>query len=279
MQVTCNESAIVFTDDKNKSVSLELFEQMPDAESVKAVGKELNAQGSASKGAVSLMTNILNSPALDGYKGVTEWAAPTPVELKQAMRRAEDEYIKPLFFSQHGNPSPSAGVHETQLTAEQKKERTKYTHVSGMLDLYMTQLRAGGSYAVARGFVLEYFAKAGQRPIAENGRMLSVAALKKILELKRKEHAAPKEDTGIAGKLVSLSAELNDRTEKTNVGELFTAIAALKSMLAVYEKIELDVSEARTQVPIIAPSVASTAAAVIGTAQRVKGKKEESALM
>lgn len=267
MQITFNAENIVFTDDKNKSLTLELFEQMPDADSVKAVGRELNAQGSASKGAVSLMANILNSAALDGYKGVTEWTAPTPVELKQAMRRAEDEYIKPVFFAQHGNPSPNAGTLEAQLTPEQKAERKKFTHVSGMYDTYMTQLRAGGSYAVARGFVLEYFAKAGQRPIAENGKMLSVAALKKILELKRKEHAAPKNDEGIAGKLVALSAELTDATDKTNVGAHATAIAALKHMLVVYETLEKAASEARTAVAT-GPTVAQVTADAIAAAQK-----------
>lgn len=267
MQITLNAENIIFTDDKNKSVSLELFEQMADNDAVKAVGRELNAQGSASKGAVSLMTNILNSPALDGYKGGTEWAAPTPVELKQAMRRAEDEYIKPVFFAQHGNPSPHAGVHETLLNAEQKAERKKFTHVSGMYDTYMTQLRAGGSYAVARGFVLEYFAKAGQRPIADNGKLMSVAALKKILELKRKEHAAPKAEEGIAGKLVALSSELSNRTDRTNVGAHATAIAALKHMLSVYEALQIAANEQRTVVAT-GPTVAQVTADAIANAQK-----------
>lgn len=238
VQISVNETNIVFTDDKNKSTSLELFEQMDDASSVKAINRELTAQGSASKAAVSLMTNILNHPSMDGYRGLTPWNERISPELKQAMRRAEDEYITPVFFAQHGNPSPYAGTHENLLTPEQKAERKKYAHVSEMLNKYLTDLRAGGSYAVARGFVLEYFAKAGQRPIAENGKLLSVAALKKILELKRKENATPVEEEGIAGKLVKLSSELSNRTEKTVLGNTATAVAALKAMLATFETLE-----------------------------------------
>lgn len=247
MQISVNDDKIVFTDDKNKSLSLELFEQMADAQAVKAINRELTAQGSASKAAVSLMTNILNHPSMDGYKGTTEWTSRISPELKQAMRRAEDEYITPLFFAQHGNPSAHAGTHENMLTPDQRTERKKYAHVSEMLNKYLTDLRAGGSYAVARGFVLEYFAKAGERPIAENGKLLSVAALKKILELKRKENATTVEDEGFSGKLIKLSAELSKRTDKTNLGSTASAVAALRAMLVVFEGIEQQNAELVTK--------------------------------
>lgn len=267
MHISVNENSIVFVDDKNKAQTLELFDQFDDKDAVKAIGRELNAQGSASKAAVSLMANILNHPSMDGYKGQTPWTERISNELKQAMRRAEDEYITPLFMAMHGNPQSHAGVHVNTLTPEQKKEREKFAHVSKMLSAYLTDLRAGGSYAVARGFVLEYFAKAGERPIASNGKMLSVAALKKILDLKRKEHAAPVAHEGIAGKLVSLSAEIQNRTEKTDLGDYATAIAALKAMLNAYEALHSEMLERLTEVK----------GNIVEQAQAVTEKAKESA--
>lgn len=229
MQVSFNDKSVMFTDDKNKTQSFELFETMAPLEAVRAVSKELHVAGSASKGAVSLLTVILDNPRFDGYKGATPWNEGIPTEFKGAVRQAEDEYIKPIFFEAHGNPCAHAGVHADALTTEQRAERKKFTHVSGLLDNYLKDMRAGGSYAVARGVVLEWFAKGGSRPVAENGKLYSVAALKKLIALEKKTNTPEPEATGIAGKLFALSGEVakHEGSDWSFMGDPATALAAI----------------------------------------------------
>ena len=283
MQVTFNEKAVVFTDDKNKSQSFELLDDMADDECIKAIGKELRAQGSASQGAVAMLTRLLDQPRFDGYKGVTAWNEAIPAEFKGAVRTAEDEYIKPLFFAMHGDPIPHAGVPADKLTPEQKADRKKYAQVSGMLDTYLKDMRAGGSYAVARGVVLEWFAKGGSRPIAENGKLYSVAALKKLIALEKKANTPEQEDTGIAGKLFALSGEVarHEGSDWSFMGDPATALAALHMLRDKYEELLTAQAEQATETA----GVHAAAAAVIQDAQSLTGEalmqalKEEEALV
>ena len=263
MQVSFNANNVIFTDDKNKATSFEIFDAMQPLEAVRAVSKELHVQGSASRGAVSLLTAILDNPRFDGYKGTTPWNEGIPAEFKGAVRQAEDEYIKPIFFEAHGNPNPHAGVHEKDLSPEQKAERKKFSHVSGLLDSYLKNMRAGGSYAVARGFVLEWFAKGGQRPITDNGKLYSVAALKKLIAIEKKA-AAPTEDadTGLAGKLRAMcqKIETHEGNDWAFMGEPNTAIASLHYLLEKYEALREEQAEQATETASITGLTQSTIA-------------------
>jgi hypothetical protein len=285
MQVSFNEKSVVFTDDKNKSMSFELLEDMADDECIRAIGKELRAQGSASQGAVALLTRLLDQPRFDGYKGVTPWNEAIPAEFKGAVRTAEDEYIKPLFFAQHGNPNPHAGVAVDKLTTEQKNERKKYAAVSGMLDTYLKDMRAGGSYAVARGVVLEWFAKGGSRPIAENGKLYSVAALKKLIALEKKANTPEQEDTGIAGKLFALSGEVarHEGSDWSFMGDPATALAAIHALRLKYEELLTEQAEQATETAGIAgladDAIAAAAAPLTGDALTQALREAEDALM
>jgi hypothetical protein len=269
MQITFNDKSVVFTDDKNKSVSLELLDAMPEDECIRAISKELSAQGSASRAAVSMLTVILDNPRFDGYKNETPWNEAIPSEFKQAVRMAEDEYIKPLFFANHGNPSAWAGVSADKLTPEQKGERKKFAHVSAMLDTYLKDMRAGGSYAVARGVVLEWFAKGGSRPIAENGKLYSVAALKKLIALEKKANTPEPEQTGIAGKLFALAGEVSKHQENdwTFMGDPATALAALSVLRDKYQELLTAQAEQATETA----SIAAQADKAIAAAQTLTG--------
>lgn len=239
MTISYTNTDVVFTNEKGASVKADIFDAMNPVESVRALSKEMHAATSASKAAVSLMRVILDQPRFDLYKGATPWNERIPVELKSAMRTAEDEYIKPVFFEAHGNPSPHAGTHDKDLSTEQRAERKKYSHVSGLFDTYMKNLRAGGSYAVARGVVLDWYAKAAELPEAPNGKLYSVAALKKLIEIQRKENAVEAEDTGISGKLLTLAGDIAKHTgdDWTMLGDLATGMAALQSMLDKYREV------------------------------------------
>lgn len=249
MTISYTNTDVVFTNEKGASIKADIFDAMNPVESVRALSKEMSAATSASKAAVSLMRVILDQPRFDLYKGATPWNERIPVELKSAMRTAEDEYIKPVFFEANGNPSPYAGTHDKDLSTEQRAERKKYSHVSGMFDTYMKNLRAGGSYAVARGVVLDWYAKAAELPEAPNGKLYSVAALKKLIELHRKENAVEEVDTGISGKLLTLAGEMAKHAgdDWSMLGDLPTGIAALSAMLEKYREVSQARAEAITE--------------------------------
>ena len=82
----------------------------------------------------------------------------------------------------------------------------------------------------------------GQLPIV-NGKLLPINAIKTLLDDAKPDNS---ENEGIAGKLVKLSVDIANRTEKTNLGDIPTAIAALKSMLATYDGLLREESERLT---------------------------------
>jgi hypothetical protein len=263
-EVTQNETAIVFLNTKtNKAEKLPLLQPMPDDEAIHALTRENKARESGSRASVSLLATFLNHPRFDGYKGQTPIGDLLPKELKEAMREHEAECMKPIFCGM------------------QEHKGAKPATVARQWDEYIGALRAGSSYAVAKGKVLAYFAHCGKLPVADNGLLLSVAAIDKLLAIAREDAQAP-EQQGIAGKLVKLSAELENRTESTKLGSPATAIAALKSMLATYEGLLREDAEAAQRIHEVKTpgDVAQAAAVVVGKAQRVKAqKKDEPALM
>lgn len=216
-EVSFNESSIVFLNTKTgKADKLALMDAMADADAVGALERENRARESGSRASVSLLAVILNNPRFDGYKGATPIGENIPKELKDAMREAEAEFMKPLFMARHEGKGAKPGT------------------VAKLWDEYIGALRAGSSYAVAKGKVLAYFAHCGKLPKADNGKLLTVAAIDKLLAM-AKEGAEKPENQGIAGKLLKLAGDIENRTESTVMGDPATAVAALKSMLATYE--------------------------------------------
>lgn len=207
-EVSFSDTAITFVNSKTqKAEKADLFEVMDDQKAFNLVKKEINGQEGASRGAVSLLYKIItNTTRLDAYRGKTPANESAPSELKAVLRELEGQFFRPMF--------PNTATGETDY------------------GVFMGKLKAGGSYATAKNAVVSYFAKAGKTPIYDNGKLLTVAAINKLLSNMDKPEN-PK--LGIAGKLVALSLELNDRGDKTELGDLPTGIAALKAMLATYE--------------------------------------------
>ena len=260
MQVSYTDDKIVFVDDKGRAESLEMFDAMSDADSIRAIATELKAAGSASKGAISLLSQMLASPRLDGYKGNTPINEAVPSELKAAIREIEVEFLKPIFTKQH--------------TDKGAKEAT----VEKLWQEYAGGLKAGGSYAVAKSEATKFFAFCGKTPKADNGKLLSVAAIKKLVQ-EAKKNAEPVEKTGICGKLMALAHELDTRTESTILGSSASAIAALKAMLATYEGILREEMEAAqvTHEHKTVGNVAEAAKAVTGRFQRAPHPETDAA--
>src|SRR5690606_10196928 len=136
-----------------------LLEKMDSGDAVRALEKENAARESGSRAAVSLLAVMLDNARFDGYKGKTPLTDNIPKELKDAMREVEGEFMKPIFEKQHADKGQSVAT------------------IAKKWDEYIGALRAGSSYAVAKGKVLSYFAYCGKLPFAENGKLLTVAAI------------------------------------------------------------------------------------------------------
>jgi hypothetical protein len=222
--ISFSATAVVFVDSKGKAESVSTFESMSPVDALRALDKAFKADKSASEGAVSALNDILSSPRLDGYKGVTPVNEAIPNELKSAIRELEVEYFKPVFTAYHADKGAKPATIEKQW------------------QLWAGDLKAAGSYAVAKTFVTRYFAYCGKLPLCENGQLLTVAAIKKLLEnVEKPAHT----QEGIAGKLVKIAAELTT-ADADKMGDFATAIAALKSMLSTYELQHAQALEALT---------------------------------
>jgi hypothetical protein len=216
LEVLVSADKITFVDSKGKAESLELFAVMDDGEAIRAIGSEMKAAISASKAAVSLLSHILDNPRLDGYRGVTPANEAVPSELKAAIREIETEYLKPIFCKPHADKG------------------AKPATVEKLWQDYASGLKAGGSYAVAKSFVTMLFAYTGKLPVADNGKLFTVAAIKKLV-------ANAKADTPDNGpktfsdKLIAMVHEMDNRSESFEMGSSASAIAALKKMLRIAE--------------------------------------------
>ena len=225
-EVSYNDGNVIFTNPKtSKSEKIALLDAMDTPEAIRAISSEQRAAVSASRAAVSLLAVILDNPRLDGFKGVTPIRENIPKELKEAIRELETEYLKPAFVAIHSEKGAKPATIEKQWQG------------------FAGDLRKGGSYAVAKGKVTAYFAHCGKLPKADNGKLLSVAAIDKLLQ-NAKEAAGKNEDTGIAGRLLKLCAEVENRTESTKLGDPASAIASLKMMLATFEGLQRENIEA-----------------------------------
>ena len=258
MQVSFTDDKIVFVDSKGKAESLDMFDAIDNGDAVRAISSEQKAAQSASKAAVSLLVHILDTPRLDGYKGQTPINEAVPSELKAAIREIETEFLKPLFCAPH--------------IAKNAKPAT----VEKLWQEFSSGLKAGGSYAVAKSEVTKYFAYCGKLARHDNGKLLTVAAVKKLV-LAAKENAPEKENLGVAGKLVELSLVLSK--ENAVIGDIPTAIAALKSMLKAYEAANAENAEAAQAAHEVKAvgDVASAAASVVSKMQRAPKPELETA--
>lgn len=230
-EISYSDDAVTFVNVKtNKAEKLALFDVMPDIDAIRVVNSEIKGRDSASKASVSLLSHLLDSPRLDGYKGTCPLNEAIPKELKSAIRDIETEYLKPIFSA----PLIEKGAKPATVEAQWQQ--------------FAQGLREGGSYANTKSRVMAYFSHLGKLPCADNGKLLTVAAIDKILQNAKEQNAKPATNEGIAGKLVTLSHEIESRTEKTELGDYSTAIAALNSMLSTYQGLQCEVLEKMTAV-------------------------------
>lgn len=208
-----NDNQVVITDAKNNAEPLALLDKLDTLESMRAIGTEQNAAIKASVGALSLLADMLTDARFDFYKGQTPINEKIPKEFNAALREKISEYLKPAFIADKiaKGAKPATAENQWQIFA-------------GGLNT--------GSFSNAKTWASKFFCQLGKTPSLENGKLLPLRAIIKMLENAKLPSEAGE---GIAGKLVKLSSDLESRTEKTELGDYASAIAALKSMLCTYE--------------------------------------------
>jgi hypothetical protein len=222
--ISFNDNQIIITDDKNKSEKLDLLDMLPDTDAILAIRKEQKAGTVASVGALSLLAHMLNNPRFDAYKGQTPINEKITPEFRGALRDIEIEYMKPLFTANLQNKGNSAATIEKQWQE------------------YSLGLRTG-TYALVKSYVSKLFCHLGQLPLAENGKLLPINAIKTILA----NAETPKESQGLAGKLVAILTEIETKGDKVDMGDLPTALAALHRLTQYYRHAENEQAEKLTE--------------------------------
>jgi hypothetical protein len=235
---------IIIVDDKNKAEKLDLFEVIPDVDAIKTIRKEQAASKHASVGALTLLAHMLDNPRFDAYKGTTPFNEKITPEFRGALRDIEVEYMKPIFVA--------------DLEAKGQTPATIEKQWQG----YSADLRTG-TYALVKSYVSKLFCHMGKLPLHE-GKLLPINAIKTILEQAKPESP---ETEGIAGRLMKIASDVENRTEKTTLGDIATAVAALKSMLATFEGLQREENERLTM--LHSDGVIGVTQAAIAQAQAV----------
>ena len=219
----------VFTDNKGKVEKFDNLHAVSESDAITSLKREGEARINATAGALSIIVNMFDSPRLDSYRGKTPANEKLPKEAKDARREMEGEYLKPLFIASIKGNSPEA---------------TKHAQWDKFIGLH----RAGGVWSLMNSIALQYWCIVGQLPCVyvagkpQKDQLLSKQAMEKIIANLRA--AEDTTDRGIAGKLADLNDELEHRSDKTHLGNAGLAVAALKNMLATYEGLLREESEA-----------------------------------
>lgn len=241
---------VIIVDEKNQAEKMTLLEMASPIDSIKFIRREQDAGKNASVGALSLLVNMLDNAKFDAYKGTTPAGEKITPEFRGALRDIEVEYMKPVFVQ--------------DLLDKGNKPAT----AEKLWQEYSANLRTG-TYAMVKSYVSKLFCHGGKLPKTDNGKLIPINAIKiMVSQLKGATH----EKTGIAGKLVTLASDIENRTEKTDLGDYVTAIAALKNMLATYEGLYREELENLTE--LHAQGIIAQAQGAIAKAQTVPSVDE-----
>lgn len=247
-----DDKRVTIVDEKSKKVDdkLDLLEHVELSEAFRVLTRGRQADAKASDVAISMLADVLMSPILDGYKGKTPANEKVPSVFLSAVRDIENDVFKKAFVQAHVEKGATPSKADALWQQFRKEELTT------------------GSYSNAKSYACKMFAHMGELPVAPNGKLLPLHAVKRMYESWKAEQDGGTNKKTIAEKLVSLSAELHSAEGGANMGELPDAIAALKQMLATYETMYTSFKEQLT--------AAKTGASVADQAKQVtnKAKKE-----
>jgi hypothetical protein len=233
-------NAMVFVDANDKEIGKpeKLCRAIGITAALACVNREFTQRESVAQSTVSLMLAMLDDPKFSGWAACVGPFDNVPSELKEAVRDAEVVNYKPDFIKALKKPGDDGG--------------------EGQWQAFRADLRKGGSYAQAKGKILQYFAVTGELPclyvegMPQKDKQYTVACIEKMLAQLKADAVKPASDS-IAFKIMQLAAIVDKRTtdKKGNPTVILTdgeygnasAIAALKALLATFEgeyRLEID---------------------------------------
>jgi hypothetical protein len=213
------------------------------------------ADEKASDVAISMLAQLLDDSAiLSEYKGKTPANEKVDSRFNAAMRDAENDIFKRAFVDAHISKGATAAKAD-QLWQDFRKSEL-----------------STGSYSNAKSFVAKLWCHAGLSPVAPNGDLLPLHAIRRMYESWKDGQDNIGGKKTISARLQALRDELENSPSEETIGELATAIASLKWMLATCETLYSGQRERMTELTGN-PSLTEQSAKVIGKAQRVKASQ------
>lgn len=248
-----DDRKVVIVDEKSKKVDdkMDLLEHVELSVAFRVLTRGREADAKASDVAISMLADVLMSPVLDGYKGKTPANEKVPAVFLSAVRDVENDIFKKAFVEAHTAKGATPSKADALWQEFRKAELTT------------------GSYSNAKSYVLKMFAHMGQLPVAPNGKLLPLHAVKRMYESWKAEQEGGTSKKTIAEKRVALSEELHSAEGGANMGEFAEAIAALKGMLATYETLYEGYKE---QLTAAKGNVAAASAAALNKAKQAQAE-------
>ena len=214
--------AVIIIDEKNVSEKVKMFDHLDPVLAVKMIRREQAAGRGAAEGAISLLVDMLDNPRFGGYKGQTPIGEKIVPEFRKLLRNIETEYLQPAVrapFFEGIDPENEAEM----LKASVKADNAWIAFEDG---------KTTGTYAMVKSYVSKLFCHLGQLPRADNGKLFPINVIKTILANSK---AGDKGDNGIAGKLAEIRKQFDSEGVEKKMGDIPTALAALKDMVRFYE--------------------------------------------
>ena len=200
--------------------------------------QEIQGRGELTRSMLSILVQVLQSSRIDGYRGKISLDSGLDASYKELMRQAENDTLEPVF-----NASLDAKNASDLEKTEYKISRT------AQWSKYIQDLRAGGMYARAKATASLYMGYFGKLPCAYNAdgtpdtaRLIGVTAMEKIIA-NAKTDLAKVENDGFSKRLVDLLADVKAKTQKSHVGNIATALAALSELETLFRKIQVEAAD------------------------------------
>ena len=200
--------------------------------------QEIQGRGELTRSMLSILVQVLQSPRIDGYRGKISLDSGLDASYKELMRQAENDTLEPVF-----NASLDAKNQADLEKPEYKISRT------AQWSKYIQDLRAGGMYARAKATASLYMGYFGKLPCAYNAdgtpdtaRLIGVTAMEKIIA-NAKTDLAKVENDGFSKRLVDLLADVKAKTQKSHIGNIATALAALSELETLFRKLQVEAAD------------------------------------
>lgn len=252
---------VTIVDSKSKKVDdkLDLLGHVALSEAFRVLTTGRKADAKASDVAISMLADVLESPLLDEYRGKSKVTDKVDSRFLAAVRDIENSVFKSAFVDAHMAKGATAGKADQLWQDFRKMELST------------------GSYSNAKSMVAKLWCHVGAGLKAPNDKLLPLHAVRRMYESWKAEQET---DTGaktLSDKIVALSGVLKNNTDSDNIGDLPSAIAALKYMLATCETMERVHAETATgnQAGATSPDVSKMAQAATRQAQKGRKQKEQ----